>query len=75
MVNENSSILSLLLLLSQILSANVCIIVYLDLFCAGSTHLHRPVHFIQPLDLYSPFSKSLIFISILLIYLIFKFVP
>jgi hypothetical protein len=38
MVNENSSILSLLL--SQILSANVCIIVYLDLFCAASTHLH-----------------------------------
>jgi hypothetical protein len=40
MVNENSSILSLLLLPSPILSKNVCIIVYLDLFCAGSTHLH-----------------------------------
>ena len=34
------SIFSLLLLLFPILSANVCIIVYLDLLCAGSTHLH-----------------------------------
>jgi hypothetical protein len=40
MVDENYFILSLIILLSQILSANVCIIVYLDLFCAGSTHLH-----------------------------------
>jgi hypothetical protein len=40
MVNENSSILSLLLLVFPILSANVCVIVYLDLFYAGSTHLH-----------------------------------
>jgi hypothetical protein len=40
MVNENSSIFSLLLLLSLILSANVCIIVYLDLYCVVSTHLH-----------------------------------
>ena len=40
MVNGNSFILSLIRLLSQIISANVCIIVYLDIFCAGSTHLH-----------------------------------
>jgi hypothetical protein len=40
MVNENSSILSILLLLSQFLSANVCSIFYLDLFYVGSTHLH-----------------------------------
>ena len=40
MVNENSSILSLLLILYSILSANVSISVYLDLFYAGSTHLH-----------------------------------
>jgi hypothetical protein len=40
MVNENSSILSILLLLSQFLSVNVCSISYLDLFYAGSTHLH-----------------------------------
>jgi hypothetical protein len=40
MVNENSLILSLLLLVSQFLSANVCVIFYLDLFCVGSTHLH-----------------------------------
>jgi hypothetical protein len=39
MVNENSSILSILLLLSQFLSANVCSIFQLDLFCADSTHL------------------------------------
>ena len=39
-VNENSSILSLLLLLSPILSTNVCIIFWLDILCAGSTHLH-----------------------------------
>jgi hypothetical protein len=39
-VNENYFILSLLLHLSPILSSNVCIIVYLDIFCAGSTHLH-----------------------------------
>jgi hypothetical protein len=38
-VNDNSSILSLLIL-SPILSANVCIIVYIDLLCVGSTHLH-----------------------------------
>jgi hypothetical protein len=42
MANHNSSILSLLLL-SQILSTNVCIIVYIYLFYAGSTHLHRPI--------------------------------
>jgi hypothetical protein len=40
MVNENSSILSLLLLLSQFLSANVCGIFYIDIFCSGSTHFH-----------------------------------
>jgi hypothetical protein len=40
MVNENSSILSLLLLISQFLSANVCGIFYLDILCAVSTHLH-----------------------------------
>jgi hypothetical protein len=40
MVNENSSILSLLLLVSQIISANVCIIVYIDILYVGSTHLH-----------------------------------
>jgi hypothetical protein len=40
MVNENYSILSLLLLLSSILFENVCIIVYIDLFYVGSTHLH-----------------------------------
>jgi hypothetical protein len=40
MVNENSSILSLLLLLSQFFSANVCSIFYRDLFCEGSTNLH-----------------------------------
>jgi hypothetical protein len=40
MINENSFILSLLLLLSQILSAKVCIIIYLDIFFVGSTHLH-----------------------------------
>ena len=39
-VNENAFILFLLLLLYPILSANVCIIVYLDLFCEISTHLH-----------------------------------
>jgi hypothetical protein len=39
-VNENSSILSLLPILSTIISENVCIIVYLYLFCVGSTHLH-----------------------------------
>jgi hypothetical protein len=33
------SILSLLLFPFPIISTNVCIIVYLDLFCAGSTHL------------------------------------
>jgi hypothetical protein len=37
------SILSLLLLLFPILSENVCIIVYLDLFCEGSTHFHKEV--------------------------------
>jgi hypothetical protein len=26
--------------LSPILSENVCIIVYIDIFCVGSTHLH-----------------------------------
>jgi hypothetical protein len=31
---------SLLLLLSQFISTNVCGIFYLDLFYAGSTHLH-----------------------------------
>ena len=31
---------SLLLLLSQFLSANVCVIFYIDLLFAGSTHLH-----------------------------------
>jgi hypothetical protein len=40
MVNDNSFILSLLLFLSPILFSNVCIIVLIDLFCAGSTHLH-----------------------------------
>jgi hypothetical protein len=40
MVNENSFIISLLLLLSQILSENMCIIIYIDLLCAVSTHLH-----------------------------------
>ena len=40
LVNENSSILSLLLLLSQFLSANVCGIFYLYLFYVGSTHLN-----------------------------------
>ena len=39
-VNENSSILSLFLLLSQFISANVCVIFYLDIFCTGSKHLH-----------------------------------
>jgi hypothetical protein len=39
-VNDNSSIIYFLILLSPILSANVCIIVYLDLLCAASTHLH-----------------------------------
>ena len=39
-VNENSFILSLLLLLSQFPYANVCIIVYIDLFYEDSTHLH-----------------------------------
>jgi hypothetical protein len=39
MANENSFILSLLLL-SQIISANVCIIFYLDILCVGSTYLH-----------------------------------
>jgi hypothetical protein len=38
-VNENYFIVSLLLLLSPIISANVCIIFYIDLFCEGSTHL------------------------------------
>jgi hypothetical protein len=38
-VNENSFIISLPLLLSQILSANVCIIVYLDIFYVGSRNL------------------------------------
>ena len=40
LVNQNSFILSLLLLLSQFLSANVCVIFYIDLFYAGSTNLH-----------------------------------
>ena len=31
---------SLLLLISQILSTNVCIIFYIDLLYVGSTHLH-----------------------------------
>jgi hypothetical protein len=39
-VNENSSILSLLLLLSQFLFVNVCGILYIDILCVGSTHLH-----------------------------------
>jgi hypothetical protein len=39
-VNENSSILSILLLISQFISANVCSIFQLDLLCVGSTHLH-----------------------------------
>jgi hypothetical protein len=39
-VNENSFIISILLLLSQFLSANVCSIFYIDILCVGSTHLH-----------------------------------
>jgi hypothetical protein len=41
LVNENSSILSLLLLFSHIFSATVYVNSQLDLLCAGSTHLHR----------------------------------
>jgi hypothetical protein len=40
LVNENSSILSLLLLFSSIFSATVYVNSQLDLLCAGSTHLH-----------------------------------
>jgi hypothetical protein len=40
MVNENSSILSLLLLISQFLFENVCGIFYIDLLCEIPTHLH-----------------------------------
>jgi hypothetical protein len=39
-INENSSILYLLFLLSQFLSANVCGILYLDILFVGSIHLH-----------------------------------
>jgi hypothetical protein len=40
LVNENSSILSLLLLFSSIFSATVYVNYQLDILCAGSTHLH-----------------------------------
>jgi hypothetical protein len=40
LVNENSSILSLMLLFSSIFSAIVYVNYQLDLFYAGSTHLH-----------------------------------
>jgi hypothetical protein len=41
LVNENSSILSLVLLFSSIFSATVYVNSHLDLFCAGPTHLHH----------------------------------
>jgi hypothetical protein len=40
LVNENSSILSLLFLFYSIFSATVYVNSQLDLFCVGSTHLH-----------------------------------
>jgi hypothetical protein len=40
LVNENSSILSLLVLFSSIFSETVYVNSNIDLFCAGSTHLH-----------------------------------
>jgi hypothetical protein len=40
LVNENYSIISLLLLFSSIFSATVYVNSQLDLLCAGSTHLH-----------------------------------
>jgi hypothetical protein len=40
LVNDNCSILSLLLLFSHILFGTVYVNSQLDIFCAGSTHLH-----------------------------------
>jgi hypothetical protein len=40
LVNENSAILSLMLLFSSIFSVTVYVNSHLDLLCAGSTHLH-----------------------------------
>jgi hypothetical protein len=40
LVNENSSILSLLLLFSSIFSATMYVNSQLDFLCVGSTHLH-----------------------------------
>jgi hypothetical protein len=40
LVNENFSILSLMLLFSSIFSATVYLNFHIDLLCVGSTHLH-----------------------------------